>query len=76
MSFVGTQTELHILEETIEMEPQTKTIVAEGVYIQNEEEIPFEAYEIEAQLEILGGDNSHSSGDHRCKNSNSNFLSN
>jgi hypothetical protein len=54
-SSVGTQTELHILEETTEMELQTEITATERVVVQNEEEIPLEAYETEAQPEILGG---------------------
>ena len=49
MSSVGTQPEMHILEEMVETELQTETTKIEGVAIQNEEEIPLGAYEIEAQ---------------------------
>jgi hypothetical protein len=44
---------LHVPEETTEMELQTEIAAAEEAVVQNEEGIPLEAHETEAQPEIL-----------------------
>jgi hypothetical protein len=50
---VGTQTELHALEETTEMEAQIEILAVEGEIVQSEEVIPLETQEMETQTEIL-----------------------